>query len=265
MTTAILRRPHQTLFTLQTDWENLVPSLRLQYGTYLSEAAAPAGEVITATRHGAVCRVRFQGETLETAHPLEAVDSLLFEHTRYDPGVFAMHGAAVEHGGRAYLFLAATTSGKTTLAGYLTSRGCGYVTDDCILLRREDFMVIPYAAPLHLREGGMEVLRRYHAAPPSALLLDDPVMRRMIYTPDNCVSTPLPLAGMFFISRTAAENALLPMSANERMAALMKAPITDYPVNGEYLRFLSSLARQADCRRLLYSDLAYVEEVVCGG
>ena len=33
MTTAILRRPHQTLFTLQTDWENLVPSLRLQYGT----------------------------------------------------------------------------------------------------------------------------------------------------------------------------------------------------------------------------------------
>ena len=123
-------------------------------------------------------------------------------------------------------------------------------------------MVTPFCTPLHLREGGLEVLRRVHAAPDNPTLLDDSVIRRYIYTPDNCVTDVLPLSKIFFITRTDRENRVIPMSANEKMAALMKSPITDYPVTGEYLRFLSVLAGRIDCRRLHYSDMEYVAEVI---
>ena len=41
----------------------------------------------------------------------------------------------------------------------------------------------------------------------------------------------------------------------------MKAPITDYTVNGEYIRFISRLAATA-CYELFYSDMAYVAQVI---
>lgn len=104
-------------------------------------------------------------------------------------------------------------------------------------------MVIPYAAPLHLREGGMEVLRRYHAAPAQR-----PAAGRSRHAADDLYPGqlrfhPAPAGRDVLHLPHRGGKRLLPMSANERMAALMKAPITDYPVNGEYLRFLSSLAR----------------------
>lgn len=262
MTTVTIQRPYQTVFVIQTNCENLVCSLRLQYGKYLCEDGEAGGWMISVVKHDASYRVEYAGKTIETGCPLEKIDSILFEHTRFDDRIFAMHGAAVEWQGKATLFLAATTSGKTTLAGYLANRGFGYITDDCILLDRTSLMVTPFCTPLHLRKGGLEVLRRYRAAPDKPTLLDDPVIRRYIHTPENCVTEPLPLGRIFFITRTEQENHVIPMSGNEKMAALMKSPITDYPVTGEYIRFLSSLAQTADCRRLYYCDMDYVAEVI---
>ena len=250
---------------IRTNCENLVCSLRLQYGRYLCEGEEADGSTITVVKHEASYRIDFAGKIIEADCPLEKIDSILFEHTRFDDWIFAIHGAAVEWQGQAYLFLAATTSGKTTLAAYLTSQEFGYITDDCILLDRTSLLVTPFSTPLHLREGGLEVLRRYRAAPDKPTLLDDPVIRRYIHTPENCVTEPLPLGRIFFIARTEQENRLVPMSGNEKMAALMKSPITNYPLTGEYVRFLSRLAQSADCRRLYYSDMAYVAEVIRHG
>ena len=41
----------------------------------------------------------------------------------------------------------------------------------------------------------------------------------------------------------------------------MKAPITQYAVNGEYLQFLSRLAK-TNCFRLKYCDMNYVKELL---
>lgn len=265
MTTVVLRRPYQTVFVIQTNCEKLLYLLRLQYGRYLCDGEDRGGSTITVVKRGASYRIDFEGEAIETDCPLEKIDSILFEHTRFDDRIFAMHGAAVEWQGQAQLFLAATTSGKTTLAAYLTSQKFGYITDDCILLHKDSLLVTPFSTPLHLREGGLEVLRRYRAAPENPLLLDDPVIRRYIHTPENCVTEPLPLGRIFFITRTEQENQVIPMSGNEKMAALMKSPVTDYPLTGEYVRFLSRLAQTAECRRLHYSDMAYVTEVIRHG
>ena len=176
MTTVTLRRPYQTVFAIQTNCEKLVCSLHLQYGKYLCEGGATDGSLITAIKQDAFYQIDFAGQTMKSDSSLEKIDAILFENTRFDDRVFAMHGAAVERRGQACLFLAATTSGKTTLAAYLASRGFGYITDDCILLHKDNRMVTPFCTPLHLREGGLEVLRRVHAAPDNPTLLDDPVM-----------------------------------------------------------------------------------------
>ena len=73
-------------------------------------------------------------------------DQYLFDNNRYDNSVLALHGAAVEYGGRAYLFLASSTAGKTTLCAYLLSLGFGFVTEDCILVDRSTFDIHPCTA-----------------------------------------------------------------------------------------------------------------------
>ncbi len=263
MTIITIQQPFQTAFTIKTNDRELADLLRLRYGRFVTDDISRS--IIAVTRKGLSCTVEFGGEACETVCPLQEIDRLLFTHTRYDERVFALHGAAVEWEGKAVLFLASTNSGKTTLASYLAGRGFGYITDDCSLLDRASNLVHPFPSPIHLREGGLEVLRRVGAEPEGLTLLDDPVLRRYIYTPANCVTEPLPLGDIFFIRRTDDENRVESMETTERVIALMKAPITPYPVTGAYLQFLSRLADTADCRRLFYGDMDYVVEVIRRG
>ena len=181
MTIVTIDQPFQGKFTIQTNCEELTALLRLKYGVFLKSGGG--GCVLSAIRQGASYTLRLNGETIETAQPLFEIDRILFERNRYDESVFALHGAAVEWRGAAYLFLASTTGGKTTLASYLSSTGFGYITDDCILLERESFRVTPFPTPIHLREGGLQVLRRYGTAPEELARLDDPAFPRYIYPP----------------------------------------------------------------------------------
>lgn len=174
----------------------------------------------------------------QTENPLLAVDDFLFHQTVFEDSVLALHGAAVEHKGKAYLFLAATTSGKTTLTAYLTQLGFGYLTDDCILLEKSPLRVHPYPTPLHLRKGGVEVLKHLQVALPG---LDDRG-DRLLFQPANKIGRALPLAAIYFIERTDRENSLVPMETQEKIIHLLKSPITPYPFTAEYLRSMSALA-----------------------
>lgn len=178
--------------------------------------------------------------------------------------IFAIHGAAVEWQEKAYLFLGATTSGKTTLASYLTSNGFGYITDDCIFLNKTDFHIHPNTTPLHLRDGGVDVLRVYSVLPDSLELLDNGIDRRYVYTPKICVTETLSLERIYFIRRTDNENSIIQMNMTERITEFMKSPIVEYSLSSEYIKFISQLAKY-DCHYLLYSDMNYVAEIIKSG
>lgn len=263
MTTLTIHQPYQTAFTVVTDCDALVRSLRLKYGVYIQEGGSDNTLTITVKQNNTAFLLYFQEEQLETDCPLTEIDCILFEHTVYDSNIFAMHGAAVAWKNQVSIFLAATTGGKTTLASYLTAKGFGYMTDDCILLDKATLEVHPFSTPVFLRDGGLEVLRALNAAPANLTLLDAPAFRRYVHTPDHPVTEALPLHRIFFITRTEHTNQLQDMPTNQRIQGLMASPITNYPVTGDYLRFLSRLA-QTDCRRLYYSDLEFVEEVLKG-
>lgn len=261
MTVLCINAPFQTKYFIETNCEKIILLLRLKYGKYAFGNEYKSDNTILVKEEKNIFTIRYKTIDIKTQYPLLEIDRIIFENTVYDELIFAMHGAAVEWGGKAYLFLAATTGGKTTLASYLTSTGFGYITDDCILLDRKSFEVYPYCSPIHLRDGGLAVLKKYKIDIPNLQHLEDPAIDRYVYTPDNCITKPIPLSKIFFISRTESENRLVQLHSAEKMTRLMKAPITDYTVNGEYIRFISRLAATA-CYELFYSDMAYVAQVI---
>ena len=132
------------------------------------------------------------------------------------------------------------------------------------MLERTSLKIYPYQTPIHLREGGLEVLQKLQSAPDSLEWFGDEENIRYAYTPTNCIEEPMPLGHIFFIQRTEAENQLFEMSTNDKMAALMKAPITDYALNADYLKFIATLANQK-CSQLFYHDMDFVAEVIRNG
>lgn len=292
----ILTTPYQTPFTIITNCPQLHHQLKLKHGRYLCEAGKHSNHVITAIKQHDIFNICYcpnkpvppnrKDEVTETVgniaespndsdpnpgdligrqfqvqYPLQAIEDLMYHQRQYEPHIFAIHGGAVEYKKRAYLFIAATTSGKTTLTAYLTANGFGYLTDDCILLDQNSFMIYPFTTPIHLRDGGYQVLKAANALPKQIQLLDDISFRRYVYTPYNCVEEPLPLGKIFFIRRTESVNCLESMSTTEKMTALMKSPIREYKLDRNYLQFLARLTK-VPCFRLNYCNMDYVKEVI---
>lgn len=264
MLTLYLTSPFQTDFTIQTNCNHLSRSLCLKYGKYITVSNRPKGKVITAIREDSQYRITFEGNTTTTPNAVSEIAHIICDNIHYDKTIFALHGAAVGYQKKAFLLLATTTGGKTTLASYLTHIGFDYITDDCILLERTSLKIYPYQTPIHLREGGLEVLQKLQSAPDSLEWFGDEENIRYAYTPTNCIEEPMPLGHIFFIQRTEAENQLFEMSTNDKMAALMKAPITDYALNADYLKFIATLANQK-CSQLFYHDMDFVAEVIRNG
>ena len=262
MTTLFYHAPFQSTFAIETDCNLLTKQLYLKYGKYISTEKAHIDYHIVITKKNGNYLFQTEAFVQPSLHPLIDLDHFFFENTIYDPRIFALHGGAIEWKNKCFIFLAPTTAGKTTLTAYLTNFGAGYITDDCILLDRTEMTVHPYATPLHLRDGGLSVLKKQGITLANLQALEDGAeFKRYIYTPHNCAVTEQPLASIFFIERTTHENCLMPMSATERMTEMMKAPITPYEINTDYLRFLARLI-QFPCHRLRYCNMEYVKDVI---
>lgn len=258
-----LKMPYQAEWIIETDCSEIIARLEMKYGRYISECGEYRHSDIKILKNDAADYVvTIKDSVTRTAHPIFHLNHFLFENPTYSDTVFALHGAAVQWGEKCYVFLASTTTGKTTLTSYLTQCGFGYLTDDCVLLERSSYTVHPFSTPLHLREGGVRVLQAYHALPPQLSQLAEPNGGcRYVYTPKNTVECSVPLGEIFFLERTETENAVLPMSATDKLTALLQSPIKVYPITAEYLRFLANLGKN-HCKRLKYCDMNFVKEVL---
>ena len=263
-----LRRPfHSPDYEIISDCNKLIETLQMQYGSYLSGVKCGNPYSISITETG-----KSDGEYIfehgvkksVTDAPLRVLDDILFDMTKYDDNIIPLHGASVEYNGYAYVFLAPTTSGKTTLTAYLISGGFNYITEDGILIDKKTFGVYPYPCPVHIRSGGFEVLKNHGIAIPNIKHLETHSGTRYIYNPDNCVKTLTPLGMIFFITRSETENNVINMTVSENIISLMKSAIADYRPSGEHIRLMTALAKNK-CRRLIYRDMDYVKDIIMKG
>lgn len=90
---------------------------------------------------------------------LQIIEDLMYMTLTPKDGILALHGAAVAKENKAFLFLAKTTAGKSTLAAFLWLSGYEYITDDEIFLSQKDLCVEPARKTLSLRPGGYKILQ----------------------------------------------------------------------------------------------------------
>ncbi len=77
-----------------------------------------------------------------------------------------LHAAVLERDGLAVVMPAKPGSGKSTLCAALAHRGWRLLSDEMALLRPEDGFACPWPRPIGLKNGSIELLRRFapHAA-----------------------------------------------------------------------------------------------------
>lgn len=204
-------------------------------------------------------RMHYRDNVWVTDDPLQEITKILFKNSNIQEGYFAMHAGAVEYGGKAYILTAVTTAGKTTLITYLINKGFQYITDDCVLINQNDLSVYPYCNPVHLRDGGLEVLTDNQIDLPNMYYLNGKTIQRYIFMPSNCISEPLPIGGVLFIRRTDTINISESICGSECVKRLLKSPTTNYGISADYLRFLARLS-SINTFQIRYKDMSYVAD-----
>lgn len=255
--------PFQSSFSISTNCDTIKNILYLQYGCYVTQSPRPVDFSFSIFFDGNRYMLTTPKDSHYTKYPVYEMECYLFENKSYSSEFLALHGAAVEWRNQAYLFLAPSAAGKTTLTCYLINQGFGYITEDCILLRKSDFHVFPYTAPIQLRHGSLKVLGQHNSCPEDLKILANPSgKKRYVFFPNNCIRKPLPLSTIYFIQRTDGEDCQIKLNGGECMLALMHSSITSYEFSTDYFRTLSQLAKN-NCFRLCYSSMNYVKNLIC--
>ena len=262
MTLTITRPYHHPDYKIITESKHISKTLYLQFGKYITERDSKIKNIIIITETSdSYYEVEYNSKTVTTNRPLAELENILYENTTYDKKVITLHGAAVEKDGKAYVFLARTTTGKTTLAAYLNLSGCGYVTEDCVLIDRATAAVYPYACPVHLRAGGVEVLKKHNVELPELKVLHDPIGDRYVYSPENVVTSCTPLEGIYFIERSDKINRIEKISPQAAAVSLMKSSLSANRPDADYVKAIMCIAN-ANCYSLTYCDMKYVLDII---
>lgn len=243
---------HEDSYTVDTECEEIISALRITYGKFCNTLDCEGLYVYRINRDGEAYKLTYNGHKRNTDTPLQILHNAMFTHKKISPGIFALHAGGVEWGGKAYIFCAATSTGKTTLTAYLTQKGLNYIADDCVFVNMNDLMVYPCHTPIHLRDGGYKVLRDWGVLEDPAFCVDD----RYVYMPENLSSMQMEPGGIFFINRTENENVIEMPDKATALKELMLSPITSYPIDKEHITFLNRLTPY--CRSIKYSDMDYV-------
>jgi hypothetical protein len=90
-------------------------------------------------------------ENYVLAYLLWEITRLMFERTG---DAVHLHGAALVQNGRAVVLAGRSEAGKSTLAGWLTHRGWGFLTDEAALVDPDTLIVSPFWRPIGVRRPG---------------------------------------------------------------------------------------------------------------
>lgn len=225
-----------------------------------SEYIASGGKRISITSSSSSFTVCYEDVVYATEDPLQIVENILFEHTRTAPDYFALHAAAVGYRGKAYIFAGRTGAGKTTLSVYLAEKGLDYITDDCVLIHRDNLKVYPFQKAVHLRKGGLNVLKAYGIYPPTVdihNLIED----RFMYLPAGACEKPYEIGGIYFLQYNSSENNEELFSFTDSLSFLLKQSLFYETPSPSLLILINKIAAYG-CHKLLYRDMEYVYQMI---
>jgi len=253
--------PFRVPFSVETDLQETEQILKLEYGKFVRTCSVPYPHILRIEKEHNLYLIHCKDRIRRVEDAAAGIHSAVYETVGFQDSVLPFHGAALSYNGKAHLFLAPTTGGKTTLAAYLTYRGFGYLSDDCILLDRKNDQVHPSPTPIHLREGGYQVLSELGALTASCTVMGAGDSRRYVFTPQNISVQPLPIGGIYWLKRTEDRNECLPCGTAEKVKGLLSSLLVYRPVDAAMIQCCMAAAKQGGYM-LLYKDMEYVYELV---
>ncbi len=172
----------------------------------------------------------------------------------------ALHGAALEHEGRAILFPAISGGGKSTLAVHLGACGWNFLTDELVFVPLGAAEVHALARPAHLKPGSMFLVERFAALQDSRQVwtysggaLIAPAALR---APRLRVPPATPLGALVFPSYAPdAQTSLEPISPGTASYLLSGALVNARNLEQLGLAECARLATSTPAFRLTYRDL----------
>jgi len=258
-----INRPfHLPGIKIVTDCCELAENLSTYYGEFFSTRERTQAVDIHVEKVGENdFKISFLDSVIQSNNPIQEIGNIVYENTKIEDGIFALHAGAVSINQKVIIFIAPTSNGKTTLTTYFVQNGFDYVTDDCTLIDMEKLIVYPYTKPIHLRQGGIDVLKKYNSEPKKTLYLNTPTIQRYVFTPINCAKESLSIDQIIFIDRNDKRNEVISLKPADTMQMLMKSPIVSNKIDHQYIQFIHRLAKQ-NCKKILYMDMDYVFEYV---
>lgn len=258
MATYNIERPFSTPFTVEINSLKVGRLLALYFGKCFLPADRIHPETIVIDEiDNTHFIIRYNQQKIITDSLLKELNNIFFEHTLFDKSILALHGAAVEYENNAYVFLAPTGEGKTTLTSYLLHRNCRYITDDCVFIDRTSMHVFPSLMPLHLRPGGLSVLRYERAVPDGIMLMDDGATRRFVFFPKEITDNSVPIKCIFIVKRNDVHNMIVKTPISDRIDFILKSMFDPKLLDIQCFRLIASLANMR-CYILQYCNLEYV-------
>lgn len=246
-----------TDFIIESDTLAHIHALRMLYKCTELASSKPC-QRITIQRAGASFSVEFNGRSTMTEHPIQLVQNIMFEQQEFSPDILPLHAGGIVAGGKAWIFLASTGTGKTTLITYLAARGFTYINDDRIFIKHDSLRCDAHVTPVYLRPESIPVLEN-SGCHISGELLEIETIRRIVHMPKTVATEDVPIGGLFFITRCGDENSCTPLSGGESVQRLMQNLLTSRGGSAS-LRCAVKLARY--CRDLKFSELSYVFDLI---
>ena len=229
-------------------------------GAHLREAGPAMACPLKVERRGDTFHLEGQGPRAQTQVGAEMLEEILaqvlvYRLAEHNAEHLLLHAAALEWAGRAILLVAPAGCGKTTLTGWLTTQGFGFLTDELAAVN-EAARVSGFGRPLNVKAVGPELWHRF-----PWLARDGATARggaHLTFIPrPSYQGLPLTILALVFPRYVAGagvnvEALRVGKSASGLMSCLLNA--RNLPGNG--LPRVMGLARQVPAYALRYDNLA---------
>lgn len=244
-------------FIIQSDTPEHIDALRMLYYCTELVSSKPCQRIVI-QRASASFYVTYNGHSTLTKHPIQLVQKIIFENQKYAPYILPLHAGGIEASGKAWLFLASTGTGKTTLITYLTSHGHTYINDDRIFINHNSLQCAAHVTPVHLRPESIPILEN-NGCYIQGELLEIEKIRRIVHMPKTVVTEDTPIGGIYFITRCDDGNSCTPLSGREAVQRIMLNSLISFEGSAS-LHCAVKLAQY--CHELRFSQLSYIYDLL---
>lgn len=179
------------------------------------------------------------------------IQDFFLKKAHVEKGFLVLHGAAVAKNDRAYVFLANTHIGKSTMVSFLLKNGFEYITDDRVIIKTSNLSITPFTKPVMLRQGAVELLNGYYNLNIPIKKIKYKGIERYFFIPSNCCSGNPVLANIYILNRTEGIPFSYERKTRDKLSQLMK-----YSLN---INSLSSYSEFFQLSKIPITILNYTE------